>query len=189
MEKLREKIGEQRNVYEAWLSYRAGSITIVQSVAMGLGATFGIYFCFLVKEKLPAYYDENHISAYTDGIFEMNLTGLSLNNNNWGKILKVGRIYSVTIMLVYPIIGYIETLLFTGILRDMIDLYFGLFLTIGGFSSRFILSGTNIKKGNHSYQSLCSVLFLHFPIIHLLDMHWLRSKIGYIRKGHQIVRK
>ena len=74
MEKLREKIGEQRNVYEAWLSYRAGSITIVQSVAMGLGAIFGIYFCFLVKEKLPAYYDENHISAYTDGIFEMNLT-------------------------------------------------------------------------------------------------------------------
>ena len=132
---------------ELWLSCRAGSITIVQSVAMGMGAIFGIYFCFLAKEKLPAYYDENHISAYTDGIFEMNLTGLSLNNNNWGKILDVGRIYSVTIMLVYPIIGYIETQLFSGILRDIIDLYFGLFLTLGGFFIPIYIVGNKYKEG------------------------------------------
>ena len=113
---------------------------------MSLGAIFGIYFCFLAKEKLPAYYDENHISAYTDGIFEMNLTGLSLNNNNWGKILKVGRIYSVTIMLVYPIIGYIETALFSGILRDMIDLYFGLFVTLGGFFIPIYIVGNKYKE-------------------------------------------
>ena len=131
---------------ELWLSYRAGSITIVQSVAMSLGAIFGIYFCFLVKEKLPAYYDENHISAYVDGIFEMNLTGLSLNNNNWGKILKVGRIWSVTIMLVYPIIGYIETQLFKGIMRDMIDLYFGLFVTLGGFFIPLYIVGNKYKE-------------------------------------------
>ena len=39
----------------------------------------------IIKEKLPAYYDENRICLYTDGLFEMNLPGLPLNNRNWGK--------------------------------------------------------------------------------------------------------
>lgn len=131
---------------ELWFSYRAGSITIGLSVSMGLGAIFGIYFCFLAKEKLPAYYDENHISVYADGIFEMNLTGLSLNNNNWGKILKVGRIYSVTMMLAYPIISYIETLFFSGIFRDMIDLFVALFFTLGGLFIPLYIVGNKYKE-------------------------------------------
>lgn len=118
---------------ESWLSYRAGSITIGMGVAMGLGAAFGLYFCFFVKERLPAYYDENPVCVYTDGLFEMNLPGLSLNNGNWGRILKVGRVWSVIMMLAYPIISYIETLLFPGILRDAIDLFFALFSVLGGF--------------------------------------------------------
>lgn len=117
---------------EIWFSYRSGSITTGLIVSMSLGAVFGIYFCFFVKEKLPACYDENRICVYTDGLFEMNLPGLSLNNSNWGKILKVGRIWSVALILVYPIISYIETLIFAGIWRDIVDLFLALFLILGG---------------------------------------------------------
>jgi len=87
---------------------------------------------FFAKEKLPTYYDENRICLYTDGLFEMNFPGLSFNNSNWGKILKVGRIWAVTLMLVYPIISYIETLLFTEIWKMIVDLILSLFLILGG---------------------------------------------------------
>ena len=59
----------------------SGCITTGLIVSMILGAAFGIYFCFFAKEKLPTYYDENRICVYTDGLFEMNLPGLSLNNS------------------------------------------------------------------------------------------------------------
>ncbi|MDE6518554.1 MAG: hypothetical protein K2L18_12040, partial [Acetatifactor sp.] len=117
---------------EIRFSYMNGCITTGLIVSMILDAVFGIYFCFFAKEKLPTYYDKNRICVYTDGLFEMNLPGLSLNNSNWGKILKVGRIWAVTLMLIYPIISYIETLLLTGIWQDIVDLFLALLLTLGG---------------------------------------------------------
>ena len=95
----------------------------------------------IIKEKLPAYYDENRICLYTDGLFEMNLPGLPLNNRNWGKILKAGRIWAVTILLGYPVISYVEALLFTGILRDIVDLPLTLLLTLGGFFVPIYIAG------------------------------------------------
>ena len=49
-------------------------------VLMSFG--FGIYFWFLVKDRLPAYYDENKISAYSSGPLRMNIHGLHFNNSN-----------------------------------------------------------------------------------------------------------
>lgn len=118
--------------FETLFSYLSGRMTVGMIVSVILGACFGIYFCFFAKEKLPAYYDENRICVYTDGLFEMNLPGLSLNNGNWGNILKVGRIWAVTLMVVYPVISYMEALFFTGILQGMIDLFLALLLTLGG---------------------------------------------------------
>lgn len=117
---------------EILFSYMNGCITTGLIVSMSVGAIFEIYFCFFAKEKLPTYYDENRICVYTDGLFEMNFPGLSFNNSNWGKILKVGRIWAVTLMLVYPIISYIETLLFTEIWQMIVDLILSLFLILGG---------------------------------------------------------
>lgn len=54
----------------------------------------GIYFWFFIKERLPGYYDENKISAYSDGVFRMNMPGISFNNSNWRYIVKVGRIWT-----------------------------------------------------------------------------------------------
>ena len=118
---------------EALFAYKSGGMTVMLPVSMSLGATFGIYFCFFVKEKLPAYYDENRISLYVDGVFEMNLAGLSLNNRNWGKIVTVGRVWSIAILLGCPILSYVETKFFTGIMQYVIELPLTLFLTLGGF--------------------------------------------------------
>lgn len=130
---------------EITFCYMSGCITTGLIVSMILGAAIGIYFCFFAREKLPAYYDENQICVYTDGLFEMNIPGISFNNSNWGKILKVGRIWAVTLMLVYPIISYIETLFFTGIWRDIVDLFLALFLTLGGFFIPIYIIGKKYK--------------------------------------------
>ena len=65
-----------------------GGMTIVF-----LSIFFGIYFCFFVKDRLPDYYDENCISAYSDGIFRLNLVGVRFNNRNWPHILKAVRFW------------------------------------------------------------------------------------------------
>lgn len=117
---------------EAWLCYKSGCMTVGLIVSLGLSASFGAYFFFLVKERLPAYYDECRICLYTDGIFEMNLPGLSFNNKNWGKILTAARAWSVAIMLFYPIVCYILSFLFKGIWLDVADLILCLSLTLGG---------------------------------------------------------
>lgn len=118
--------------FEMVFAYRNGCITNGLILAMSLGAGFGIYFCFLAKEKLPAHYDESRICAYSDGAFQMSLPGLALNNSNWGKILTAGRVWAVTIMLGYPVVSYVETIFFTGIWLAIADLSLALFLTLGG---------------------------------------------------------
>lgn len=69
-----------------------------------LSVFFGGYFFVGIKEKLPAYYDENPISAYSDGIFRMNLPGVCFTNNNWPYIVKTGRIWSVSSMVGLPVL-------------------------------------------------------------------------------------
>lgn len=56
-----------------------------------LTGIFGIYFSFFAEERLPGYYDENKINAYSNGIFRMNLPGISFNNSNWPHILRVAQ--------------------------------------------------------------------------------------------------
>lgn len=70
------------------------------------GLVFGTYACFMAKEKLPAYFDENEISAYSDGFFRMNLPGVHFNNSNWKYILKTIRVWSVSVLLASPIVWF-----------------------------------------------------------------------------------
>lgn len=118
--------------FEMLFAYMNGCITNSLIVSMILSTLFGLYFCFFVKEKLPHYYDENHVCVYTDGLFEMSLPGISLTNNNWRRILKVGRIWAVSLMLLYPVISYAETLLLSGMPRRIVDLLLVLSLSLGG---------------------------------------------------------
>ena len=69
---------------------------------VGLAAGFGIYFCFFVPLKLPAYYDENRISAVYDGPLQMNLLGLRLSNRNWLPVVNGARAWSCGVLALFP---------------------------------------------------------------------------------------
>ena len=71
------------------------------------GLIFGIYACFYAKEKLPSYFDENQISAMSDGMFRMNIPGVHFNNSNWKHILGWMRLWSVLMMLIGPLVWFV----------------------------------------------------------------------------------
>ena len=60
-----------------------------------LGILFAAYFWLFAPERLPSYYDENHINVFVDGMFHMNMPGVRFNNRNWRHILHVCRIWSL----------------------------------------------------------------------------------------------
>ena len=68
------------------------------------GVLLGGYFMVFAKPRLPDYYDQNKINGMIDGPFRMNLPGLALNNRNWPHILTVGRAWSMTFLLGYPML-------------------------------------------------------------------------------------
>lgn len=98
----------------------------------GLSLFFGGWLCLFVKETLPAYYDENKVTSFSDGIFRVNLTGTRFSNRNWPYILRAGRVWMLTVPVLYPI-------LFVAVQRWLPSLWAvdGLFVTlaatVGGF--------------------------------------------------------
>lgn len=75
------------------------------SMAVMLAAVFGAYFCFFVQLKLPRFYDENRIGAFSDGPVRMNIPGVNFNNNNWPYIVRVGRIWCTAAMAGFPVLA------------------------------------------------------------------------------------
>lgn len=75
-----------------------------------LGIIFGIHFWLFMKEKLPAYYDENKISTYADGMFRMNMPGVYFNNNNWKPITVVLKKWNAAVLILVPILGIVMSL-------------------------------------------------------------------------------
>lgn len=68
----------------------------------GLTLGFGAYFCFLAKETLPTFYDENRLNYYSDGWFRMNIPGVRFNNGNWPHILRTARAWLLGTAVVWP---------------------------------------------------------------------------------------
>lgn len=81
-----------------------GWTSLENSVALveGLCLLFGAWLCFWAEERLPAYYDQNRISAYSQGPFRIHLTGVRLNNSNWPHILNAMRGWLLGVMAVFP---------------------------------------------------------------------------------------
>lgn len=92
---------------ELILLYMTNQLSENIGVMMLLGAIFGAYFCFFARNRLPTYHDENRITSYGDGPFRMNLPGIAINNSNWPYIVLVGRIWTTTMMIVFPVIFYL----------------------------------------------------------------------------------
>ena len=103
--------------------------TLITSVI--LGAVFGGYFCFFVKTKLPAYYDENKCGLYYDGPFRMNIPGVSFHNSNWPHIVRGVRVWSCLFVSAYPILNIGMSYL-SPILWQYIQLHVCLLLLFGG---------------------------------------------------------
>ncbi|MPM21640.1 hypothetical protein SDC9_68084 [bioreactor metagenome] len=75
-------------------------IALVEGMCLG----FGGWLCLFVRETLPAYYDENKICTYSDGIFRMNMAGIRFNNSNWPHILSAGRTWLLTVSVIFPLL-------------------------------------------------------------------------------------
>lgn len=97
-----------------------------------LSAVFGLLFCLFIKEKLPSYYDNNRISYYTQGPFRMHLTGISLNNSNWPYIVRICRLWSLGLLVLYPFLCLIVFPFISGLAGNMIFLYVTLGIVLGG---------------------------------------------------------
>lgn len=67
-----------------------------------LCGVFSGFFWLYTREKLPRYYDENPISAFSDGPLRMNLPGMTFNNRNWPHILRFLRWWSLGSLWLSP---------------------------------------------------------------------------------------
>ena len=85
------------------------------------GFIFGVYACFMAKEKLPGYFDEYDILAYSDGFFRMNLPGVHFNNSNWKHILKTIRVWSILMLIVGPVFWF--AVCFASLYLDWVIVY------------------------------------------------------------------
>lgn len=85
----------------AFMASLGGIISIL--VLSALSFSFGIYFWFFIRERLPRYYDENRICVYSQGYFNLSLPGISFHNGSWPYMLKALRIWSAVTMTTAPL--------------------------------------------------------------------------------------
>lgn len=99
-----------------------------------LSVFFGGYFTFVVKRKLPAYYDENKISFYTDGFMKLSVPGMYINNRNWPHVVKAAQWGTNVLMVGYPLFRFVLVLLLyerMGDSTDMVELAVGMLIFFG----------------------------------------------------------
>ncbi len=72
-----------------------------------LSLFFAGYFVFFLKDRLPDYYDENRIDAFSDGFFRMNMPGIHFNNRNWLPIKRTAIRGLLICAMVLPVLFFI----------------------------------------------------------------------------------
>lgn len=115
----------------AMLGYSMDEIFASLGPMMILMAIFGLYFCVFTKEKLPRYYDENRISAFSDGFLRMNIPGVYFNNRNWPYIVRAGQLWAMIGIVVLPAFFFVMTK-FMPAVWDAAAVYIILILVLGG---------------------------------------------------------
>lgn len=92
---------------------------------------FGVYFWFFMPQRLPKYYDENKISAYSNGIVRFNMAGVYFNNKNWPHIVRSLRLWSILTAVLCPPACFALSAFLPGIWQSA-GLYIYLALFLGG---------------------------------------------------------
>ena len=113
------------------LGYSMDEIFASLGTMMVLMAIFGLYFCVFTKEKLPRYYDENRISAISDGFLRMNMPGVYFNNHNWPYIVRAGQLWAMIGLVVSPAFFFVMTK-FLPAVWDAVAVYIILIFVLGG---------------------------------------------------------
>jgi len=93
------------------LGYSWGEICLNLLTYEALLIFFSGYFCFFAKDKLPEYYDEYKIDAYSDGFFRINMPGIHFNNRNWMPIKRAAIRGMLGAAMALPVLYYLCGLL------------------------------------------------------------------------------
>lgn len=123
-----------------WLGYKIGVSPMSVYTVTLISAIFGAYFCFIIKTRLPQYYDDNKISGVYDSAFRMNVPGLYFNNSNWPYIILVGRIWSCGSLAVYPLINLMASR-FMPVFWERAEQYVCLVIVLGGLAVPMYIVG------------------------------------------------
>lgn len=102
---------------------------------------FGLWFFFFIKESLPDIYDNMEINLCSDGVFRMNVPGISFNNRNWPHILRVGRLYCIVVPLAFPVLYLLLRLLLGNGIWTICRLPVVLGVTLGGLFLPMVVVG------------------------------------------------
>ncbi len=96
------------------LKWRMETFWICGITFVLLAVVFGAWFTFGAKEKLPAYYDEYKVDSFSDGFFRMNIPGVHFNNRNWPHIVKAGWVWTVSMLVLCPVVCFVFDALVEG---------------------------------------------------------------------------
>lgn len=170
---------------EIWLltclGYSLADLASYLLTMMGLMAGFGLYFCVFARENLPEYYDQNRISAFSDGILRMNLPGVSFNNRNWPHIVRAGQLWAMIGLAAAPAVFYLLDVL---IPQDWISvrILLVLTLTLGGLFAPMIYVGRKYEfapdqprpvKNRKNWVWICVVVLAAAALV------WALSAMGF----------
>ncbi len=109
------------------------------AVVVGLGALFGFWTCWMMREKLPAYYDENKINYYSSGIFRLHMAGVRFNNSNWPHIVAALRAYTVALPVAFPALWYVLRFVLEPMMGEMWSLPVTLLGVLGLFIPIYVV--------------------------------------------------
>ena len=157
-----------------------------------LSVIFGAYFWMFIKEKLPAYYDENKINVYVDGLLHMNMPGVYFNNHNWPYIVRALRVWSAVGMVIFPLVYVLLEKSLQSVF-PMAGLVIVLVYAIGGlFIPIYVLARKHqgdktppLKKESLVYRIIAGVLVLAAVIG--LVIFGISSGAGTIRSGTRVM--
>ncbi len=139
-------------------------IAVALFTVMGLMAGFGLYFCVFARERLPQYYDENKIDAFSDGPLRMNMPGLHFNNRNWPYIVRAAQFWAMIGLIASPALYFLMRLCFPGFWR-VAGVYVILVLTLGGLFIPMYIVGRRYEQADGKPKPIGKALCIALAVL------------------------
>ena len=153
---------------------------------------FGAYFWIFMKERLPAYYDENEISVYVDGLLHMNMPGVIFNNNNWPHIVDAVRCWSIFGMVFFPLfylplmIEFREFGVYAQLTLVLGAVLGGLFIPVYVLGRKYQYGDKKPVKTNENKKKT-NLLLIVIIVVIVLSVLGLTGNLGTIQSGTRLM--